>query len=342
MVHAVASNGLPMSRPTEDDLIARYLAPLATAVGADGLTDDAAVIPEGEGELVVTKDLAIAGVHFFPDDPPDLIAAKALRTNLSDLAAKGAVPAGFLLGLGLPPDWTEDFLAGFCAGLAADIAAYACPLYGGDTVKVPGPLTISITAFGRARRWVRRRGASPGDLVCVTGMIGDGAIGLKVRQARRAPAGAAAWIGGLAPSDANHLERRYLLPEPRCALAEAVADHASAAMDVSDGLAGDLTKLLLASAVGATVDAGAVPLSGAARRAIAAEPALLATALTGGDDYEILLTCGPGARDPLSAAARAAGIDLTVIGEVTAGSGLAMLGGDGGPLDLGPGRFQHF
>jgi len=135
-----------MSRPTEDDLIARYLAPLAVVAGADGLTDDAAVLPEGPGELVVTKDMAIAGVHFFPDDPPATIAAKALRTNLSDLAAKGAVPAGFLLGLGLPPDWTEDFLAGFCEGLAVDIAAYACPLYGGDTVKVPGPLTISITS----------------------------------------------------------------------------------------------------------------------------------------------------------------------------------------------------
>lgn len=331
-----------MPRPTEDQLISRYLAPLATAAGADGLTDDAAVIPEGEGELVVTKDMAIAGVHFFPDDPPAMIAAKALRTNLSDLAAKGAVPVGFLLGLGLPPDWTEDFLAGFCAGLAEDAEAYSCPLYGGDTVRVPGPLTISITAFGRAERWVRRRGARAGDLICVTGTIGDGALGLKVRQARRDPVAAAGWIGQLEPAEAGHLERRYLMPEPRSTLAGAVAGHASAAMDISDGLAGDLSKLLAASGVGATVDAGAVPLSAAARRAVAIDPALLATVLSGGDDYEILLTCRPDALAALAGAADRAGIPLATIGEVTATGGLTMLGSDGGPLDLGTGRFQHF
>jgi hypothetical protein len=150
-----------MTRPSEDDLIARFFTPLATAAGADGLTDDAAVIPEGEGDLVVTKDMAIAGVHFFPDDPPDLIAAKALRVNLSDLAAKGAVPAGFLLGLGLPPDWTTDFLATFAGGLARDIEAYACPLYGGDTVKVPGaadPLDHGLRP-GEAHRAPSRRPA---------------------------------------------------------------------------------------------------------------------------------------------------------------------------------------
>ncbi|WP_439573737.1 thiamine-phosphate kinase [Phreatobacter sp.] len=331
-----------MPRPTEDELIARHLGPLAVAAGADGLTDDAAVIPEGEGELVVTKDMAIAGVHFFPDDPPAMIAAKALRTNLSDLAAKGAVPVGFLLGLGLPPDWTEDFLAAFCAGLAADIAAYACPLYGGDTVKVPGPLTLSVTAFGRARRWVRRRGAKAGDLVCVTGTIGDGALGLTVRRARRDPATAPAWVKALSVAEADHLERRYLLPEPRCGFADAVATHATAAMDVSDGLAGDLAKLLAASGVGAVVDAGRVPLSEAARRALAIEPALLPAALTGGDDYEILLTCRPEVLGDLASAAAGAGIAITAIGEITARDGLVVSGADGRPLDLGAGRFQHF
>lgn len=331
-----------MHRPTEDELIARYLAPLAVAAGADGLTDDAAVLPEGTGELVVTKDMAIAGVHFFPDDPPAMIAAKALRTNLSDLAAKGAVPAGFLLGLGLPPDWTEDFLAAFCAGLAADIAAYACPLYGGDTVKVPGPLTISITAFGRATRWVRRRGARPGDVICVTGTIGDGALGLAVRAAERDPASAVSWIDGLTATERGQLRERYLLPQPRTALAEAVAAHASAAMDVSDGLAGDLAKLLKVSEVGARVAADAVPLSAAARSALRSDPALRRTALTGGDDYEILLTCRPDAVAPLAEAAGAAGVPLTRIGEVTAAADLIIGDAQGNPLDLGPGRFEHF
>jgi thiamine-monophosphate kinase len=331
-----------MHRPTEDELIARYLAPLAVAAGADGLTDDAAVLPEGAGELVVTKDMAVAGVHFFPDDPPAMIAAKALRTNLSDLAAKGAVPAGFLLGLGLPPDWTEDFLSAFCEGLAADIAAYACPLYGGDTVKVPGPLTISITAFGRATRWVRRRGAQAGDLVCVTGTIGDGALGLAVRAAERDPARAAPWTSGLSAADRDHLRGRYLLPQPRTALAEAVAAHATAAMDVSDGLAGDLAKLLKVSGVGARVAADAVPLSDAARSALALDEALRRTALTGGDDYEILLTCRPDAFAGLAGAAHAAGFPLTRIGEVTGEAGLVIRDRQGAPLDLGAGRFEHF
>ncbi len=331
-----------MHRPTEDELIARYLAPLAVAAGADGLTDDAAVLPESSGELIVTKDMAVAGVHFFADDPPAMIAAKALRTNLSDLAAKGAVPAGFLLGLGLPPDWTEEFLAAFCEGLAADIAAYACPLYGGDTVKVPGPLTISITAFGRAKRWVRRRGAEAGDLVCVTGTIGDGALGLAVRGAERDPAGAARWVGGLTATDRDHLRTRYLLPQPRTALAEVVAAHASAAMDVSDGLAGDLAKLLKVSSIGASVEADAVPLSDAALAALALDPALLRTALTGGDDYEILLTCRPEAFASLAAAADAAGVPFARIGEVTDAPGLVIRDRQGHALDLGAGRFEHF
>ncbi|MBY0364451.1 MAG: thiamine-phosphate kinase, partial [Phreatobacter sp.] len=258
-----------MTRPSEDDLIARFFAPLATTAGADGLTDDAAVIPEGAGDLVVTKDMAIAGVHFFPDDPPDLIAAKVLRVNLSDLAAKGAVPVGFLLGLGLPPDWTTDFLAAFATGLGRDIAAYDCPLLGGDTVKVPGPLTLSVTAFGRAARTVRRRGARPGDVLCVTGTIGDGALGLIARQAERAPGTAPDWLRLLAPEERAHLVDRYLAPRPRTTLAAAVARYASSAMDVSDGLVGDLAKMMAASAAGARLDAAAVPLSPAAARALA-------------------------------------------------------------------------
>ncbi len=331
-----------MTRPSEDDLIARFFAPLATAAGADGLTDDAAVIPEGEGELVVTKDMAIAGVHFFPDDPPDLIAAKALRVNLSDLAAKGAVPAGFLLGLGLPPDWTADFLAAFAGGLARDIETYRCPLYGGDTVKVPGSLTLSITAFGRAQRTVRRRGARPGDLLCVTGTIGDGALGVVARNAERDPAMAPAWLGVLAADERRHLVGRYLAPQPRTALAEAVGRWASAAMDVSDGLAGDLAKMMAASGTGAMVRLADVPLSPAARAALAADAGLRQRIMTGGDDYEILLACAPGDLVELSAAASHAGVPLAVIGEVTAGGGTRFLDAAGAPVSFGAGRYEHF
>ena len=330
-----------MTRPSEDDLIARFFAPLATTAGADGLTDDAAVVPEGEGDLVVTKDMAIAGVHFFADDPPGLIAAKALRVNLSDLAAKGAVPSGFLLGLGLPADWTVDFLDAFTAGLATDIAAYGCPLLGGDTVKVPGPLTLSVTAFGRAARTVRRRGAKPGDLLCVTGTIGDGALGLAARQSQRAPAAAPDWLRLLAPDERAHLVDRYLSPHPRVALAPAVSRFASAAMDVSDGLVGDLAKMMAASGTGARLEAGAVPLSPAAARARAIDPALRERILTGGDDYEILLACPPDRLAGLRDEAAAADVPLTVIGEAVEGTDVVWTA-EGRVLSFASGRFEHF
>ncbi|MDP2802498.1 MAG: thiamine-phosphate kinase [Phreatobacter sp.] len=330
-----------MTRPSEDDLIARFFAPLATTAGADGLMDDAAVIPEGASDLVVTKDMAIAGVHFFPDDPPDLIAAKVLRVNLSDLAAKGAVPVGFLLGLGLPPDWTTTFLAAFADGLARDIEAYDCPLLGGDTVKVPGPLTLSVTAFGRAARTIRRRGARPGDVLCVTGTIGDGALGLIARQAERAPGTAPDWVRLLAPEERTHLVDRYLAPRPRTTLAAAVARHASAAMDVSDGLVGDLAKMMAASGTGAQLDAEAVPLSPAAARALAIDPALQERILTGGDDYEILLACPPDRLDALRDDAASASVPLAVIGAVTDGIDVVWTA-EGQLLSFVAGRFEHF
>ncbi|MCZ8313549.1 thiamine-phosphate kinase [Phreatobacter sp.] len=330
-----------MTRPSEDALIARFFAPLATSAGADGLTDDAATILPGEGDLVVTKDMAIAGVHFFPDDPPGLVAAKALRVNLSDLAAKGAVPVGMLLGLGLPADWSVEWLEGFAGGLAADLKAYGCPLLGGDTVKVPGPLTLSVTAFGRASRTVRRRGARPGDLLCVTGTIGDGALGLLARQAERDPATAPGWLAALGEDHRRHLIDRYLKPQPRVALAKAIARHASAAMDVSDGLVGDLAKMMAASGTGAMVDAGAVPLSPAAAAALATDQALWTRALTGGDDYEILLACPPARLSSLQADAAAVAVPLAVIGEVTGSTGVTW-SLNGQPLTFGSERFEHF
>jgi thiamine-monophosphate kinase len=327
-----------MTRPSEDDLIARYFAPLAVSAGADGLNDDAAVIPPGEGDLVVTKDMVVAGVHFFPDDPPAAIAMKALRVNLSDLAAKGAKPAGFLLGLGLPPDWTEAFLKDFAGGLGQDITLFDCPLLGGDTVRMPGPLTISVTAFGYAPRIVRRSGARAGDIIAVSGTIGDAALGLLARAGQREPGKAPAWRAKLAPHHHDALVQRYLLPNPRVELAACVAGFASAAMDISDGLAGDLAKLLKASGVGATARIADVPLSEAARAALALHPGLMRTVLTGGDDYELLVTCAP---DRFAAFQWATG-DLRPIGVVTEKAGLVFAGADGQPLDLGAGRFQHF
>ncbi|MQT13697.1 thiamine-phosphate kinase [Segnochrobactrum spirostomi] len=329
------------TRPTEVELIARYLAPLATDPGADRLTDDAAVMPaDPDHDLVVTTDALAAGIHFFADDPPDAIARKALRVNLSDLAAKGAAPRGYLLTLALPADWREDWLAAFVGGLAADQAEFACPLLGGDTLRAPSGLVVSVTAFGTVEKGgaVRRGHAQAGDRLFVTGTIGDAALGLKLRLD---PASEARW--GLSSAEAEHLHDRYLLPRPRVPAAEAVRRFARAAMDVSDGLVGDLDRLCRASGVGATLHAAAVPQSPAAHRAVAADADALRTVLTGGDDYEILATVAPERADAFSAACAAAGVPATEIGRIeTAGAPLRVINADGNVLSLGSGRFEHF
>jgi thiamine-monophosphate kinase len=325
----------------EERLIARYFAPLARHAGALGLLDDAAMLtPPAGSDLVLTKDAVVAGVHFFPEDLPDAIARKALRVNLSDLSAKGATAGGFLLALALPDGVTDGWLQAFAQGLGADAETYACPLFGGDTVKTPGPLMVSVTAFGFVPRgkMVQRRGAKAGDRVIVTGTIGDAALGLKLRQdggnARR-------WK--LDTIMVEHLVGRYLLPQPRVAMAKLVQTHASAAMDVSDGLAGDLAKLCRVSGVSAEVEVARVPLSDAARTAVAAEPALVETILSGGDDYEILCTVSAAQSGDFIAAAQAAGVTATEIGQVTGGEGAAQfVGADGRPLRLSQTSFSHF
>src|SRR5690242_19306428 len=260
----------------EDHLIADFFKPIATHPGALALTDDAAFLTPAPGTDVVLKtDAIIGGVHFFPQDDAADVARKALRVNLSDLAAKGATPLGFLVSLALPKDIGADWLKRFALGLREDAEAYQCPLFGGDTDRTPGPVMVSVSMFGSvpSGAMVRRAGAKPGHRVFVTGTIGDAALGLVLRQN-------ASW--NLTAAQRDHLLSRYLLPQPRNALADAVRAYASAAMDVSDGLAGDLIKLCRVSGVAARIDVGSVPLSDAARAAVAADPAMRETALTGG------------------------------------------------------------
>ncbi|MGH6726173.1 MAG: thiamine-phosphate kinase [Pseudolabrys sp.] len=320
----------------EDRLIARYFAPLATHPGALGLTDDAAFIKPPAGcDLVLKTDAIVGGVHFFAEDAARDVARKALRVNLSDLAAKGARPLGFLLSLALPEEIDDDWLAGFAQGLGEDAALYGCPLFGGDTDRTPGPITVSVAMFGSVPEgtMVRRAGAQAGDRVFVSGSIGDAALGVVLRKG-------APWK--LSGAQREHLLSRYLLPQPRNALAEAVRTHATAAMDVSDGLAGDVAKLARVSQVAAEIEVARVPLSAAAKAVTTADPAMLETVLTGGDDYEIFCTMPAGKAESFRAAAKAAGVEVTEIGAIKAGSGVRFLGESGRPLTFKRASFSHF
>jgi thiamine-monophosphate kinase len=322
-------------RSAEDKLIARFFAPIAIAPGALGLTDDAAFITPPPGHDIVLKtDAIIGGVHFFPEDAAQTVASKALRVNLSDLAAKGAKPLGFLLSLALPAGVEDRWLTGFAEGLRSDAVLFGCPLFGGDTDRTPGPMTISIAMVGSLPEgtMVRRAGAKPGHRVFVSGTIGDAAIGLALRKGKT-------W--SLSEAHRQFLLARYLLPQPRNALAEAVRKHASAAMDVSDGLAGDFAKLCRASKVGATIAVERIPLSGAAKAVLAAEPTMRETALTGGDDYEIVCAVPPDKAEAFRAAAQAVSVMVTDIGEIDAGEG-ARFAADGAPLAFAHPSFSHF
>lgn len=311
-----------MTRPAslqsgEERLIARYFRPLARHPGALSLNDDAAVFSPPDGtDILLKTDAIVGGVHFFADDPADCVARKALRVNLSDIAAKGAEPAGFLLALALPDGISDDWLAAFSEGLKSDSEQYRCPLMGGDTDRTPGPTTISIAAIGILPHgtMVRRRGARPGDRVFVSGTIGDAALGLQIR---RDAAVAESWK--LDDAERDHLVSRYRLPQPRTALATIVRRHASAAMDVSDGLVGDFTKLCAASGVSGDIEIARVPLSEAGRKALTAAPALISTILTGGDDYEIIAVVPREKAESYQRACADAGIGASEIGAVTEG-----------------------
>ena len=293
----------------EFELIARYFAPLARGFpGAFGLLDDAAVIAPPPGhELVVKTDAIVGGVHFLHDDPPELIARKALRVNLSDLAAKGAVPRAYMLDIMLPKTVTEEWIAAFARGLAEDQNEYGVHLIGGDTDSTPGPATIAVMAFGDVAtgRMIHRGGARVGDTVFVTGTIGDAALGLAVLHGT---------LANLDMKDADFLVDRYRLPRPRVRLSPRLIGIADAALDVSDGLLADLGHLCEASELAAVIEASRVPLSPAGRAVLAAHSGHITTVLTGGDDYEILLTAPPEAVNELAELSRTLDVPITAIG----------------------------
>lgn len=320
----------------EFERIDRYFKPLARDFdGALGLCDDAALLPSPAGEtLVATADAVIEGVHYLPGEAPGRLACKALRVNLSDLAAMGARPLAYLLTMALPTSAGDEWLAAFTEGLRQDQQRYGVHLAGGDTVATPGPTTIAITAIGAVPEGsaILRSGARTGDHVWVSGTVGDGALGLLEARGD---------LPDLAAADRDTLAGRYRLPEPRVDLGPRLRGLASAAADVSDGLIGDLGHICAASGVGAIVEAERVPLSTAARAAIAADPALRPVALAGGDDYELLFTAASKAAAELGRIAAELGLPLTRIGEIVAGSGVTMTESDGRTTDLPP-AWQHF
>lgn len=319
--------------PGEFSLIARHFRRLA-GPGSLELSDDAAVLDPPPGrQLVAAADAMVAGVHFLPDDPPDTIGRKLLRVNLSDLAAMGAAPLGYLLTAALPRGTPDGWTAAFADGLETDNRLFGVHALGGDTVSTPGPSTFSLTILGTVAPGAAllRGGAKPGDRLWVSGTLGDGALGLRVLR------------GELAPDPTGHLARRYRLPEPRLALGAALAGVATAAMDVSDGLVQDLGHLCRASGCGAAVEAAALPLSDAARAAIEADPALLRLVLAGGDDYELLFAAPPARSGEVLARAAAAGTSVTPIGAFREGPPeVVARGADGAPMTLPQGGWSHF
>ena len=313
----------------EFEVIARLLRPLTRgAPEALELLDDAAVLPSRPGlDLILTKDAVVEGVHFLPGDPLDLVARKLLRVNLSDLAAKAAEPFGYLLAAAWPAGWGWSERETFARGLAHDGEAFGLSLLGGDTVTTPGPFTASVTMLGwvPAGRMVRRAGARPGDVLLVSGTIGDGRLGLAAAKGE---------------IDDAWLADRYRLPQPRVTLREALLGHARAAADVSDGLLADAGHIAVASGCGVRVDLDKLPLSQAANRWLAAQPdraAALLVLATGGDDYEIACAVPPGEVEAMRAAAPVA---LTVVGEFTPGEGVSARHA-GQALEPGPLGYRH-
>lgn len=322
-----------MSLPAEFALIARHFRPLA-GEGALDLLDDAAVldIPPGR-RLVIAADAMVEGVHWLPEDPPETVGRKLLRVNLSDLAAMGAAPLGYLMTTSFARGIPEAWIAGFVRGLAEDQREFGLSVLGGDTTGTPGPTCLSLTILGTVApdAVLRRAGARAGDEIWVSGTIGDGALGLRV-------------LRGELPGDADgYLARRYRVPEPRLALGQAIAGLARAGMDVSDGLVQDLGHLCRAAGCGAEIEAAAVPLSPDARALLARDPALLPALLTGGDDYELLFAAAPADAGAILARAAAAGMAVTRIGRFLAGQPeVAVRAPDGAAMPLARGGWSHF
>jgi thiamine-monophosphate kinase len=332
----MSSSSRKNDRLGEFALIAELFAPLSSSRNAFGLKDDAAILPQRIGQdIVVTTDAVVEGVHFLDTDPSDTVARKALRVNLSDLAAKGAKPAGYLMALSLPSRIDMTWLRIFAGGLAADQRQFGVALLGGDTTATPGPTTIAITAFGYVPKgtMILRSRAKAGDLLFVTGTIGDGAGGLEVARGGRKDLSRAA---------RDHLLHRFRVPQPRTTLGPLLRGVASAALDVSDGLIADLGHISETSKVRIAIEAQSVPRSAALHALWGDGPDALARAFTAGDDYEIAFTAPAELERKVMQASARTGVPVSRIGRVVKGRGVTLRDSTGASLQIDTGGWTHF
>ncbi|HEX4892905.1 MAG TPA: thiamine-phosphate kinase [Hyphomicrobiaceae bacterium] len=326
----------------EEAIIQEYLAPLAAGYpGAFDLRDDcAAITPTPGHDLIVKTDPVAGGIHFFPDDPPEDIGWKALAVNVSDLAAKAAVPVAYLMALSFPEAPTRSWMERFARGLHEAQTAFGMHLIGGDTDRRPGPVTISITVFGEVPTgtMVRRGAARTGDLIYVSGELGAAATGLALLNSPDLAQDLA-----IAGDDVATLVARFRRPTPRLSLREALRRYASAAMDLSDGLAKDLDRMCRASSCGATIQVASVPVLPATAAALARDRAFIRNVIAAGDDYEVLATVAPEHAAAFEACVRGTSdVSVSCIGSVRADSGVALIAADGQPITLDRAGWDHF
>lgn len=332
------SNALALG---EFDLIARFFAPLSDQAHGLGLTDDAACIKVQDGhELVITVDAIVENVHFLAFASPEDVGFKAVSVNVSDLIAKGAKPLYYLLTFSLSDDFSSDWVAQFAQGLKDAQKRYGCLLVGGDTVRTSGPLTISITMMGETPHgaMVKRSGAKEGDQIFVSGTIGDAVVGLGLCQLNDE-------MNALRLSDEDkaYFTQRYSAPEPAPRLGTIVREYATAAMDISDGLIGDLEKLCQASGQGADINLPLIPIDPSLKDRITCDSSLFQKLITGGDDYEVLMTVAPHNVEALQQAALKQKIRLTAIGKITdRASGISYYDESGQAVEFKNKSYQHF
>ncbi|MDR3326468.1 MAG: thiamine-phosphate kinase [Rhodospirillaceae bacterium] len=324
-----------MLKTDEFSIISDIFAPLTKHYsGALELTDDAALIDAPNGhQWVITTDSIVEGIHFLKKDSPDLIARKLVRVNLSDLAAMGAKPFAILLATCFSKDITKEWVELFASGIKRDCEEFSLVLIGGDTVATNGPLTFTMTAIGslKTQSALLRSNARLGDDIWVSGTIGDAAFGLMIEQNE---------IQSLDLESKNQLLSRYQLPLPRTSLGQSLVGIAHAAIDISDGLVGDLEHICKTSSVGAEIKITKIPLSDAVKKAL--KFGNIERVLTGGDDYELLFSASFDQVRSINIIGQELGLRLTIIGKIKDQDGVSVIEKDGHVISLKERGYQHF